>query len=125
MMRKYYKCVCYLPLFLFFFLVGFYGCGTAKRGEPTKKPLILNNEEVVNGREVFMMHCQPCHPGGEAGLGFAINNKPLPGFLIRFQVRNGLGVMPSFKKEHISGKELDNLVAYLKVLRKNKEEAAL
>lgn len=36
-----------------------------------------------------------------------INNKPLPGFLIKFQVRNGLGAMPAFSKEHVSPEELD------------------
>ena len=39
---------------------------------------------------------------GEAGLGPEINDKPLPGFLIKFQVRHGMGTMPSFKKDRIS-----------------------
>lgn len=64
-----------------------------------------------------MRVCNGCHPGGEAGLGPALNNKLLPGFLIKFQVRNGLGVMPSFSQDVISPEELDDLVSYLVALR--------
>jgi mono/diheme cytochrome c family protein len=66
-----------------------------------------------------MAHCQPCHPGGEAGLGPAINDKPLPGFLIRLQVRSGVGAMPAFSAEEISVDELAALTAYLKALRRH------
>lgn len=68
---------------------------------------------------MFMTHCNPCHPGGEAGLGPAINNKPLPGFLIKFQVRRGLGAMPSFSEHHIKDQELNDLIAYIKALRRH------
>lgn len=94
-------------------------CGSARRGEPTRGPLVLQSEKLQKGQVVFMEYCNGCHPGGETGLGPAINNKPLPGFLIKFQVRKGLGTMPGFDKEHISSSELDNLVAYLKALRRN------
>ncbi|MDC4226474.1 MAG: cytochrome c [Candidatus Manganitrophus sp.] len=57
-------------------------------------------------------------PEGEAGLGPALNNKPLPGWMIRFQVRHGLGAMPAFSEKEISDRELDDLViAYLKAFR--------
>ncbi len=46
-----------------------------------------------------------CHPGGEAGLGPALNWNPAPGFIKKFQVRHGLGVMPSFKSNEISKAE--------------------
>lgn len=94
-------------------------CGSARRGEPIKGPLVLQSEKLENGRVVFMEHCHRCHPGGETGLGPALNNKPLPGFLIKFQVRNGLGAMPAFKKDRMSSLELNNLVAYLKKLRRH------
>lgn len=94
-------------------------CGTSRRSVPLKGSLDNQGEEVVMGRKVFMEYCQQCHPHGEAGLGLAINNKPLPGFMIRFQVRNGLGVMPKFEDSVISDEALDQLVAYLKALRKN------
>lgn len=100
------------------------GCGSARRSEPVAGPLRLEETGLVGGRQVFLMHCQQCHPGGEGGLGPALNNKPLPGFLIRLQVRQGLGVMPGFSEDEISGKEMENLVSYLKVLRRHRPEVA-
>jgi mono/diheme cytochrome c family protein len=61
-----------------------------------------------------MKYCHQCHPRGEAGIGPALNNKPLPGFLIRFQIRSGLGAMPAFPERVVGNEELDVLVAYLK-----------
>ena len=58
--------------------------------------------------------------GGEAGLGPAINDKPLPEFLIKTQVRVGLGAMPSFHRRQINEDELDDLIRYLKALRGNR-----
>lgn len=65
-----------------------------------------------------MQHCIQCHPRGAEGLASAINDKPLPGFMIRLQVRHGFNVMPSFSKRHLSDTDLDNIVAYLMALRK-------
>ncbi len=92
------------------------GC-SARRGEPIVGPLRVSEPGIARGQQVFMRECHQCHPGGEAGLGPAINNKPLPGFLVKFQVRTGLGVMPAFSQGEISGEELDHLVDYLKALR--------
>jgi len=94
------------------------GCGSARRGEPVAPPLVLTAEEA-RGERIFMRECHVCHPGGEGGLGPAINNKPLPGFLIRFQVRRGLGAMPAFPDEKIPPGELDAIVDYLKALRRS------
>ena len=63
-----------------------------------------------------MRHCHQCHPKGEAGLAPAINGKPLPNWLIRLQVRSGLGSMPEFGENDISPAELDDLLAYLDAL---------
>lgn len=95
------------------------GCGTARRGALYGGPLEIESPQVRKGQQVFMRHCHQCHPGGTAGVGPALNNKPLPGFLIKFQVRHGLGAMPAFSEEHISSEELDALVAYLKALRRS------
>lgn len=95
------------------------GCGTARRAEPTQPPLVLADERLVEGRQVFNRFCHACHPGGEAGLAPSLNEKPLPGFIIRFQVRNGLGAMPSFGRDLISEDELDAVVAYLVTLRRH------
>jgi mono/diheme cytochrome c family protein len=87
-------------------------------------PLALGDADVRRGHEVFLAHCNQCHPGGEAGLGPAINNKPLPGFMIKLQVRKGVGAMPGFSSHEIEGGDLDALVAYLEALREHEPEAA-
>jgi glucose/arabinose dehydrogenase len=91
-------------------------CGPARRSEPLLGPLRLSDPAEERGGIVFMSYCQSCHPGGEAGLGPALNDKPLPDFLKKVQVRNGLGSMPSFSDEEISNRELDDLMAYLGAL---------
>ncbi|HEV7373067.1 cytochrome c [Arenibaculum sp.] len=92
-------------------------CGTARRGPPAAE--LSLGPAAQRGELVFMAQCNQCHPGGEGGLGFALNNKPLPGSLIAFQVRNGLGAMPAFPETVISERELADLVAYLLELRRS------
>jgi mono/diheme cytochrome c family protein len=92
---------------------------SARRGEPLYGPLPTTTAPVENGQQVFMRECHQCHPGGEAGLGPSINDKPLPGFLIRLQVRRGIGAMPAFSQDEISPQELDNLLQFLKELRRH------
>ena len=77
----------------------------------------ITDSQVRNGQIQFNKFCQKCHPGGEAGLGPALNSNPAPGFIKKFQVRHGLGVMPSFKKDEISSKDLDDIIHYLKALK--------
>lgn len=109
-------------ILLLFSLLLISACGTAKRGEPTYAPVPTSDPAIARGKVVFNSFCQACHPGGETGLGPAINDKPVPGFIIRFQIRNGLGAMPAFKKEVISKNELDDLMAFIKAQRKAKKE---
>jgi len=96
-------------------LMLFTGCAI-RRGEPISEPLGM--EKVARGEEAYMVHCNKCHPGGEKALGFAINNKPLPGFMIKAQVRAGAGAMPAFPKELVTGEDLDNMLEYIALLRK-------
>jgi mono/diheme cytochrome c family protein len=119
-----YHLLASLPLF---FLLLAPGCGSARRSEPLRGPLALN-DQLQRGQVVFMQNCHKCHPGGEAGVAPSINNVPLPGALIKFRVRSraffaGVGRMPSFKKHEISRQELDDLVRYLKVLKKHDDKA--
>lgn len=93
-------------------------CGTARRGEPFTRSAVAADAQLEDGAKVFYEHCHKCHTGGEAALGPALNNKPLPAFMLRFQVRQGLGVMPEFAESQISEDELDDLVAYLTALRR-------
>lgn len=92
-------------------------CGPAYRGAPLYGPPPRDDPRVAAGERVFARHCHECHPGGDAGLGFGINNKPLPGWAIELQVRHGLGAMPAFDEERIDDVELDAIVAYLMALR--------
>lgn len=91
---------------------------SARRGVPYTEPLQSEKEAVVQGKVLYDTYCHSCHPGGTSGLGPAINDKPLPGFMIRMQIRHGFGAMPAFSKETISPKESKQIVAYLKALKK-------
>lgn len=108
-------------------LMLFPGCGSARRGEPLRGPMLLD-EQIQRGQVVFMQNCHKCHPGGEAGAGPSLNNIPLTRGMLKFRVRSrafflGIGRMPSFKKHEISREELNDLVRYLKVLKKHDEDA--
>lgn len=93
-------------------------CGTARRGHPLTGIGTPEDERLLRGQRAFQQYCGQCHPGGQAGVGPAINNKPLPPFMIRMQVRTGMGAMPSFSEEKLSGETLDDIIAYLKELRR-------
>jgi mono/diheme cytochrome c family protein len=97
-------------------------CHSVRRGEPIVGPMQLNSKQE-RGRVVFQQRCNQCHPNGEAGLGPALNNKPAPVFLMKTQVRLGLGAMPRFGEHTISKSELDDLMAYVIALRKADKEA--
>jgi mono/diheme cytochrome c family protein len=92
-------------------------CSSAVRDEPRTAPLKLSTEKMTVGQQVFAQHCHQCHPGGAGGLAPSINDKPLPVWLMKTQVRAGLGAMPAFPKDHISDEQLDALMVYLKALR--------
>ena len=95
--------------------------GSARRSETVqgRAPSLSGNE--VAGQWVFMKNCNQCHPLGEGGLGPPINNKPFPAVMLKAKVRTGLGGdMPSFSEREVSSRELDQLVAYLEVLRSNR-----
>lgn len=93
-------------------------CVTPRRTEPIAGPLALD-ATAERGEEVFLRYCHQCHPFGEGGLGWSLNDKPLPGFAIRMQTRAGFGAMPAFGPDQIDAEQLDALVHYLKVLRRN------
>ena len=94
-----------------------WACAPAYRGTPVLEPLEIEDPEVLVGQRVFYAVCNQCHPGGGAGIGLALTTVPLPDWLVRFQVRNGIGQMPAFTEEEMSDEELDGVVAYLNELR--------
>ena len=69
------------------------GCGSARRGLPVGPPVKTSDPHVAAGQKLFAHYCYACHPGGAGGLGPALNNKPLPAFAIRLQVRHGFGAI--------------------------------
>jgi mono/diheme cytochrome c family protein len=97
-------------------LASLLGC-SARRGEPVVGPIALD-EHLKRGQQLFDQHCYKCHTKGEGGMGPIINDKPLPKFLMRTQVRVGMGTMPNFSKNQISDDELDAILDYLVALRR-------
>jgi mono/diheme cytochrome c family protein len=95
-------------------------CGPARRSEPAAGAFKPQNESERRGEALFDRHCSKCHTGGEAGLGPGINDKPFPVPLMKLQTRKGLGAMPGFPEREISEQELDDLMAYIVALRRQK-----
>lgn len=91
---------------------------SAPKALPTAETVSMPTEELENGRVLFNQNCATCHPEGMSGLGPAIINKPLPKFLIRFQIRNGMGVMPKFDEDVLTDKQVEHIAEYLVYLRK-------
>lgn len=83
-------------------------CGSARRGEPLAGALVTTESSQDRGRLVFMQNCYKCHPGGEAGVGPALNNKHVRKAKVHYAA--------------LKGKELQDLMAYLAVLRTHSEK---
>lgn len=102
----------------FFVALVFAGCGgTVRRGEPVRLVASVDNANEERGHVVYDQRCSQCHPGGEGGFGPSLNEKPLPAFLMRLQVRQGIGAMPGFSEAQISEPDLDALIEYIFALR--------
>lgn len=95
-------------------------CSSSKNS-PNLGAMEITDESVQRGQLVFDANCHSCHMKGQGGMAPAFNNKPLPKFLIKFQVRHGLGVMPAFSEEQISDRELEDLANYVAALRERKQ----
>ena len=92
-------------------------CGSPRVGEPFGAPIRLASSEAERGERVFMANCHECHPGGAAGPGPALNNKPLPELAIRTQIRKGVGAMPAFDESWLSDAEVAAIAEYVEELR--------
>jgi len=103
-------------LFIVGLLLAVAAC-SARRGEPVVGPLALD-DHLKRGQQLFDQHCYKCHTKGEGGMGPIINDKPLPKFLMRTQVRVGMGTMPNFGPKQISDDDLDALLDYIVALRR-------
>lgn len=100
-------------------LTGSSACGSSRRDDPVKGEFKPATAQIARGEQMYKRHCDYCHPSGASGLGPELNNKPLPGFAMRFQIRHGLGAMPAFPADSISDEDRDAIVEYLKALRKS------
>jgi mono/diheme cytochrome c family protein len=107
----------YVTIIIVALVVILFACSSRKSEPLTDKTFQASNAHVTNGEKVYMQHCQKCHPGGEAGLGPALNSNPAPQFVKRFQMRHGLGVMPAFTKKEISKRDLHDISKYLRALK--------
>lgn len=96
----------------------FSGCGSTANSELVVDDMPLT-DALNRGKTIYDANCHSCHLQGQGGVGPALNNKPLPIFLIKLQVRNGLGVMPAFSEEQISDQELEDLANYVVALRQH------
>lgn len=92
-------------------------CGPQRRSEPLQGPLLIRDSTVAIGERAFSRECHSCHPRGEAGVGPALNDKPLPEWAIRLQVRQGFGAMPPFPPDRLDDQELEAIIRYMKALR--------
>jgi hypothetical protein len=72
---------------------------------------------------LYAQYCQKRHLQEEGGLGPAINHIPNPPK--RLQIRLGLKAMPAFNKEHLLKTELDQVMAYLRALKNNRDSCTL
>jgi mono/diheme cytochrome c family protein len=115
-MKKAKTCCFILSLVIFAAI----GCGTVRRGEPMTAVREWKDPAVQRGEVQFAKNCHQCHPGGEGGLGPGLNDKPAPVWLMKTQVRLGLGRMPGFNDEQISSEQLDDLMAYVIAVRKER-----
>ena len=52
-----------------------YGCGAERRGQPEAPAIVADNPKEVKGERLFHRWCYQCHPGGESGLGPALNDQ--------------------------------------------------
>lgn len=93
-------------------------CGGAEhRGPPQGPEVRPDNPEEARGERLFHRFCYQCHPGGGAGLGPALNDKPLPELAIKEQIRRGVGEMPGFPESILSEGDVDAIADYVDDLR--------
>lgn len=94
-----------------------FGCGPSRRGELVDRPITPDTVSERRGERLFYRHCSTCHPGGEAGLGPALNDKPLPEALVRAQIREGVGAMPAFHDHKLTDAQVEAIAAFVSELR--------
>jgi mono/diheme cytochrome c family protein len=97
-----------------------FACGPQRRGELVGAPVTPDTVAEHRGERLFFQHCSKCHPGGEAGLGPALNDKPLPEIAIETQIRKGVGAMPAFSAHHLKDEEVEAITKFVVELRETR-----
>ena len=105
-----------LPIGLFVPMLLITGCGESRKGD-LSEDRFRQDQQLAQGRVVFMHNCNQCHVLGGPGLGPGLNDKPLPGLAIKTQIRHGVGAMPAFSTDDISDAQMDAVVKYMQALR--------
>lgn len=95
--------------------LGYAPAGRRPNAIPAER--LQDNPRLAEGQRLFMEHCNQCHVGGAAGVGPSLNDKPLPPWAVRFQVRHGLGAMPAFTGRTLSDRQLEDVITYVRYLR--------
>jgi cytochrome c5 len=95
----------------------------ARRPNVIPNVWLRNNPRLAEGQRLFMEHCNQCHVGGAAGLAPSLNDKRLPNWFIKFQVRKGMGAMPAYSQRALNDSQLDDVVTYLRYLRQHPDGA--
>jgi mono/diheme cytochrome c family protein len=93
------------------------GCGPQRRGALVGRPVVPDTAAERRGERLFYRHCSRCHPGGEAGLGPALNDKPLPEGAVETQIRKGIGSMPAFPDRILDDQQVAAIADYVTELR--------
>jgi mono/diheme cytochrome c family protein len=92
-----------------------------------RAPAPAGSPAVARGAEVFQGRCEICHGSGIDRAGtlslqakysgakpaLLEDRRDLTPQAVRFYVRNGVAMMPFFRKTEVSDAELDDLAAYL------------
>jgi len=76
----------------------------------------ITSTDVAHGQEVFDMHCEDCHPGGEEDVGPSLIADPHTPARLRQQIREGSGRMRPFSAKRLSDQDLEDLLAYLQTI---------
>jgi mono/diheme cytochrome c family protein len=69
-----------------------------------------------------MANCNLCHPAGEKAVGKSLVDKNIPDIAIRFQIRHGLGDMPSFNEDQLTDPDIDKIISFVKILRNTRNK---
>lgn len=92
------------------------GCGTQTRVTPDRPEVRALSAAALRGERLFGKFCYQCHPDGAGGLGPALNDKPLPAFAVRTQIRKGVGAMPAFGDDWLTDEQVAAIAEYVTAL---------